>query len=107
MIDEEREICTYLKGFPGVFVSGREISRKAGGKWRYREDPHWAKPILTQMVEKKVIETDSSYNYRIIMKVDKKKKHWISPQMKKILENGGNFTHIIEEEEESGGGTSS
>jgi hypothetical protein len=100
MQPEEREICTYLKSFPGQFVSAREIARRAGGKWRFRDDPHWSTPVLAQLLEKKVIETDSCYNYRLIIKQERKQKHWISPQMKKILESNGNFTHIIEEEEE-------
>jgi hypothetical protein len=97
---EEREICNYLKGFPGQFISAREIARRAGGKWRFREDPHWSTPVLALLLEKKVIETDSSYSYRLIIKPERKPRHWISPQMKKILESNGNFTHIIEEEAE-------
>jgi hypothetical protein len=96
---EEREICLYLKSTPGLFVSAREIARRAGGKSRYNKDPHWAVPILAQLVEKKVIEKDSAHNYRLIAKKEKKRTHWISPQMKKILEANGNFLHIIEDED--------
>lgn len=99
MLPEEREICTYLKSFPGQFVSAREIARRAGGKWRYRENAHWHTPFLTQLQEKKVIETDSAHNYRLIIKKAAKPKQWISPQMKKILESNGNFTHVIEDED--------
>ena len=80
-------------------VSAREIARRAGGKSRHREDPHWAAPLIAKLLEQKVIETDSAHNYRLIIKQDRKRKHWISPQMKKILESGGNFTHIIEDED--------
>ena len=99
MLPEEREICAYLKSFPGQFVSARDIARRAGGKWRYQEDPHWSAPFISQLLEKKVIETDSTHNYRLIMKKATKPKQWISPQMKKILESNGNFTHVIEEED--------
>ena len=95
---EEREICTYLKSLPGQFVSAREIARRAGGKSRHREDPHWAAPVIAKLLEKKVIETDSAHNYRLIAK-ERKPKRWISPQMKKILEANGNFTHVIEDED--------
>ena len=98
MLPEERDICIYLKSLTGQYVSAREIARRAGGKSRFHEDPHWSTPILAELLEKKVIEKDSSQNYRLVAK-DKKPKHWISPQMKKILEANGNFTHVIEDED--------
>jgi hypothetical protein len=99
MTQEEREICTYLKSFPGQFVSARDIARRAGGKWRYREDTHWCTPFIAQLLEKRLIETDSAHGYRFIAKEQKKPRHWLSPQMKKILEDNGNFTHVIEDED--------
>jgi hypothetical protein len=100
MLPEEKEICIYLKSLPGQFVSAREIARRAGGKWRYREDPQWAEAVLVSLLEKKIIETDSTHHYRLIIKEDKKPRKWISPQMKKILEKSGkDFTHIIEDED--------
>lgn len=101
MEQEEKEICAYLKSLPGQFISGREIARRAGGKWRHRENPNWAIPFLSQLVEKKVLESDSTGHYRLIMKEDKKKKgKWVSPQMKAILEKSGkDFTHVISDEE--------
>jgi len=100
MQPEEREICTYLKSMPGQFISARDIARRAGGKWRFREDPLWAEPVLTRLLEKKIIETDSTHHYRLIMKVEKKNRKWVSPQMKRLLENSGkDFTHVIEDEE--------
>jgi len=100
MTQDEQEICNYLKSMPGQFVSAREIARRAGGKSRHRANPHWAAPIIAQLLERKVIETDMAHNYRLVVKQDKKRKHWISPQMKKILESDGNFTHIIEDDDE-------
>lgn len=98
MTQEEQEICTYLKSMPGQFISAREIARRAGGKSRHRDDPHWARPILTKLLDRKVIENDSAHNYRLVIKT-KKQKRWISPMMKKILEQNGNFTHVIEDED--------
>jgi len=47
-----------------------------------------------------MIETDSTHHYRLIAKEQKKKKNWVSPQMKKILQNSGkDFTHVISDEE--------
>ena len=101
MQPEEREICLYLKSMPGVFVSARDIARRAGGKWRYRENPQWAERPLARLLELKIIETDSTHHYRLTLKEDKKKaKKWVSPQMKKILETSGkDFTHVIDDDE--------
>jgi hypothetical protein len=103
MEPEEKEICAYLKTLPGQFISGREIARRAGGKWRYRERPDWAAQFLQQLVEKKIIESDSTGHYRLIIKEEYKKnpkKKWVSPQMQRILEKSGkDFTHIIPDED--------
>ena len=103
MDQEEKEICAYLKNMPGRFISGLEICRHAGGKWRHRENPEWALPILAQLVERKRIESDStSHYYRLITKRDKKNPQgkWLSPQMKQILEKSGkDFEHVIPNED--------
>jgi hypothetical protein len=98
---EEREICTYLKSWAGQFVSGREIARRAGGKRRFREDPNWAIPILPRLVEKGLIEGDAAAHFRLIPKEKKEKnKKWISPQIKKILQQSGKDFDIEEPEDE-------
>ena len=87
---EEKEICEFLKSWPGQFVSQREICRRAGGKWRFRENPNWALPVLSRMVEKGVLESDASGHFKLVTeKKQDKKKRWISPHLKKILEGGG------------------
>jgi hypothetical protein len=100
MQPEEREICTYLRSLPGQWVSARDIARRAGGKSRYRDDPYWAVPILARLLEQKLIETDATHHYRLIIKDSKKPKKWLSPQMQKILEKSGkDFTHVISDED--------
>jgi hypothetical protein len=100
MTVEEREICSYLKSWPGQFISGREISRRACGKRRYREDPGWAGEVLPRMVDKGILETDSTGHYRLLPEhLDKKKraKKWLAPQVKHILRNSEkNFGEVIE-----------
>ncbi len=100
MTQEEQKICAYLKTLPGQFVPAREIARRADGKSRHAKDPHWAAPVLTRLLEKKIIERDSTHSYRLIVKEDKKPKKWLSPQMQKILaKSGKDFTHVIEDED--------
>jgi hypothetical protein len=97
---EEKEICTYLKSLRGQFISAREIARRAGGKWRFQDDPNWAVPFLGYLVEKKLIEADSTGHYRFIIKDKDPRKKWLSPQMKNILEKSGkDFTHVIEDDD--------
>ncbi len=87
---DEQEICLYLKGFPGQFIGLTEITRRAGGKSRYREDENWAVPVLNRLVERGFVESDSTGHYRLKAKArDKEKTKWVSPQIRKILEKSG------------------
>jgi len=99
---EEKEICAYLKSMPGQFISGREIARRAGGKRRHQDDPQWAVKILAKLIEKKIIESDATGHYRLIIKESRKdpRKKWVSPLVKSILEKSGkDFTHVISDED--------
>jgi len=80
MDEDEREICAYLKTWAGQFVSGREIARRAGGKWRFQDNPNWATPILLRLVERDILESDSLGCYRLRPRLRKKMKKWMSPQ---------------------------
>jgi len=98
---DEKDICIYLKSWAGEFVSAREISRRAGGKYRYRQNPDWAAPVLARLVDKKIIESDSTGHYRLVHRDGKKDtgKKWVSPHVKKILEKSGKgYEKIIEME---------
>ena len=105
MESDEREICTYLKSWPGQFISGREIARRAGGRKRFLRDPNWATPILAILVEKGVLESDPSGHFRLVPN-DKaeKAKRWLSPQIRKILERSEKEIDITDPEEEKGEG---
>lgn len=97
MSTDEREIIAYLKTVPSLFVTGREISRRVGGRERFELDSRWATPILRRMVEKKWLECDVSGHYRLRQEDPKKKKSkkHLSPQMLRILQNSGkNFDGI-------------
>jgi hypothetical protein len=105
---EEKDICDFLRSFPDQYVSQREICRRAGGKWRFREDEKWALPVLIRMVEKGLLNSDASGHFQLVTeKKEDKKKAWLSPQMKKLLEgtgagaDGGGVTEI-EDPDESG-----
>jgi hypothetical protein len=94
---DEKDICNYLKSFRGQFVSAREITRRAGGKWRFRDDPNWAAQILLRLTEKGLLESDAAGYYRLRPTDRKKEKQWVSPQIKAILEKSGkDFGEILE-----------
>jgi hypothetical protein len=91
---DEKEICDFLRSWPGQFVSHREICKRAGGKWRYRDDPKWAIPVLSRMAEKGIVDSDASGHFRLLPERKEKEKKELSPETKKILEAGGNVTEI-------------
>jgi hypothetical protein len=97
---EETEILQYLKSFRGDYVSAKEISRRAGTKKRYREEPNWARPFLSWLVNKELIETDDMgrYRFRSERKDIKNKRKWVSPQIAKILEKSGRTFEVLEGE---------
>jgi hypothetical protein len=90
---EQNAICLFLKTWPGQFVSRREICRRAGGKWRFREDENWAVPVLQRMVEARVVESDDSGHYRLMTPAggdsSNKRKLWLSPAMRNIFKESG------------------
>ena len=94
---DEKDICNYLKTWPGQFVYGRDIARRAGGKWRFREEPDWATPVLARLVEKGILESDATGHYRLKVARKEKREKWISPAVKAILEKSSkDFSEVIE-----------
>jgi hypothetical protein len=104
MDQEEKEIADFLKSWPGQFVATKEICRRAGGKWRFREDEKWALPIIQRMLEKGLLEADTTGHVRLVpdQHAKDKKKWWASPQMKKILEQSGkDFDGVVDVEKDT------
>ncbi len=87
---DEREIYQFLKSWGNEFIAAREICRRAGGRRRFNEDAEWAKPVLLRMVERGILESNSTGHFRIkpLPKKNKAKK-WISPDIAKILKESG------------------
>jgi hypothetical protein len=99
---DQNDICQFLKSWLGQFVSGKEICRRAGGKWRYREDEKRAMPVLQRMIESKLVEADTTGHFRLVQHHDRKnnKKRWISPEIKRILEQSGRELNAVDLESE-------
>ncbi len=93
---EERQIYHFLKGWKNEFVSAREVCRRAGGKHLYREDREWAKPILSRMVDRGILESDGSMHYRIKPpKNGDKMQRWVSPQIAQAFKSSGKAFETI------------
>ena len=87
---DEREIFDYLKTYGEEWVNAKEVCRRAGGKRRFNEDNSWAKPILQRMKERGILEGDMLGRYRIKPPPRKGRKgRWVSPDIEKILQEGG------------------
>ena len=95
MDTEEAEVCDFLKTWPGQFVSAREVCRRAGGKWRYREDERWALPVLQRLLEKRQVEADARGHYRLVTEKKPEKKGLILPtKQKRVLQSGDDYGEI-------------
>ena len=97
---DEREIFQFLKSWGGEFIAVREVCRRAGGRRRFAEEPEWAKPVLHRMMERGILESNSTGQF-CIKPVPKKNKdkNWVSPDIAKILKESG-----VESEGASEGG---
>jgi hypothetical protein len=63
---DELEILEYLKSWKGTPVSMVEICRCAGGRKKYRECPHWAKGLMSRLVESNMVEVNERGHYRVL-----------------------------------------
>ena len=104
---DQNAISQFLMTWPGQFVSRREICRRAGGKWRFREDEHWAVPVLQRMVEDRIVESDDSGHFRLMQQASadssNKRKLWLSPAFRTLFkESGRDFgLHDLDKEPET------
>lgn len=60
---DEIEVLEYLKSYNGSFVSMVEICRSAGGRQKFKESPHWAKRLMSRLVDEKMIEVNERGHY--------------------------------------------
>ncbi len=100
---DEKEIFHYLRSEAGQFIPLNLINRHAGGRHKFRQSPDWAKPPLLRMVERGILETDSSGAYRLrpMPVSDSNTRRWVSPQLVELLRKSGKkFEAVIEHEED-------
>lgn len=62
---DELEILEYLKSWNGTYVSMVEICRCAGGRRKFKENPNWAKCMMSRLVEGHLVDVNDRGHYRI------------------------------------------
>jgi len=62
---DETAIYKFLQGYPGVFVSVTEISRRMGARRKFDQDRTWARPILRRMDLDGLLESNEVGEYRL------------------------------------------
>jgi len=94
----EWEIYHYLKFRRREFITIREISRRTGGRRRFRASPDWARLLLISMAERGIVESDDQERYRLKPKPkeDTAGKRWASPGIANLLKaSGKNFDNLL------------
>jgi hypothetical protein len=66
MTSDEQQVLDYLKASPGVFISPKEITRRAGGKAKAAEKHDWARPAIRSLFSKGLIECDDMGRCRFV-----------------------------------------
>ena len=89
MDSDEQAVCNYLDSWPEHLITAREIGRRAAGRWRYRQEPEWATPVLARLVAKGVVETNGTGQYRLARPREDSKCSWIGPHFLKMLQQSG------------------
>jgi hypothetical protein len=62
---DETAVYEFLKGYPGMFVSVTEISRRLGARRKFDQDRTWARPILRRMELDGSVEANEVGEYRV------------------------------------------
>jgi CheY-like chemotaxis protein len=60
---DERDICLFLLALRDQLVSEKEISRRAGGKQKFRDNPKWALHALRRLAGRGITEVDANGHY--------------------------------------------
>jgi hypothetical protein len=68
---DETAVQEFLQGYPGVFVSVTEISRRLGARHKFQKDRTWARPLLRRMELDGILESNECGEYRLIVNANK------------------------------------
>lgn len=100
---DERAVYYYVKSMRPVSATGRDISRRVGGKRKFHFNPEWVAPVLERMLARGILQakTDGSYCLKPAPPKNMDGKRWVSPHIAAILNNSGKaFDSVITPEDE-------
>ncbi len=88
---DERDIYYYMKSYGPDFVPFREICRRAASKRRFRFESDWARPVVSRMIDRGILETDQTGRFRLKPRpeIDMKGKVWASKELVKLFQAKG------------------
>lgn len=88
---EEKDIFYFLRADRLNFVPAPAIARQAGGRKRFQSEPDWCRAPLQRMVERGILETNSTGAFRLKPRPQPagNTQMWLSPQIAAILKRNG------------------
>lgn len=63
---EQNQVLTFLRSSPNTWFSVMEISRRAGTRKQFEEEPRWAVNCVRYLMDMKLVERDARGHYRIM-----------------------------------------
>jgi hypothetical protein len=62
---EQQQVLNYLSSSPETWFSAMEVSRRAGTRKQFEEEPRWAIECLRYLVDMKLAQRDSQAHYKL------------------------------------------
>jgi hypothetical protein len=69
---EQQQVLNFLRTSPDCYFSAMEISRKAGNRKQYEEEPRWAINCLRYLLDMKLVIRDGRGHYKFATDDDKR-----------------------------------
>lgn len=61
---EQQQVLNFLRSSPDTWFAAREVSRRAGTRAQFEEEPRWAINSLRYLFDMKLVERDSQAHYK-------------------------------------------
>ena len=61
---EQQQVLSFLRSSPESWFSAMEVSRRAGTRKQFEEEPRWGVNCLRYLFDMKLVERDSSAHYK-------------------------------------------
>ena len=61
---EQQQVLNFLRSSPETWFSAMEVSRRAGTRAQFEEEPRWGVNCLRYLFDMKLVERDRSAHYK-------------------------------------------